>query len=209
MAIQLDVIGRDDQQLPAVSWIEDRNMFAPGKGGRERVSCFIKRDPRTGELLFASVGLVRHGNREKARPWSRLVSFKLSRADDQYKPAQEKAMEEAIGQKYPAARVALTDGAFVVIADFGDVPMHLNCAAASLAEADELHAVLKREFIDSRGAVLHKALGGENIWPEHMPFVTFKPPELKPLPWWHEWAANATVVAILLLLAALFYWLVG
>ena len=42
MAIHMEPVTRDAQGLPVVTWIEDRDMFAPGSGGRERISCFIR-----------------------------------------------------------------------------------------------------------------------------------------------------------------------
>ena len=72
MAIRLDAKAEDAQGLPVVSWEEDRNLFAPGGATPARVSCFIRPD-ENGVLQFVSIGPVRHGETEEARPWEKLV----------------------------------------------------------------------------------------------------------------------------------------
>lgn len=209
MAIELDIVKKDGQKLPAVSWVEDRNIFAPGGMGRERVSCFIRPEEESGELQFVKVGKARHGDEVEVRPWGRLISFELAHAEQLYLSAQDKALMQLASGKNRAAGLLFTDGALVVVAHFGDVPMHINCADASPAQAQHLYGVLKREFIDQRPAALHEAgCQDEYVWPKDTPFEEFTPPVLEPPPWWHalvEWGAVALVLG---LLVGGFYWLV-
>jgi hypothetical protein len=212
MAIKIDVIDRDAQGLPVVSWIEDRNHFAPGTGGRERVSCFIRPDQETGELHFVAVGKVRHGEDIETRPWRKLNGFSTMPADI-YRTAQEQVIVKTLGDKYKAAGVALTDGALVAVAHFEgpegfDAPLHLNCAAASAADAGKLHAILQREFTgQQRAAVLNKAeCRGKYVWPEGVAFVPYAPARLDPPPAWVEPLANLAVVAFFGLLGFGVWW---
>ena len=50
MAIRFDTITMDDQNLPVVSWEEDRNIFAPEGIGPARVACFIRPDKESGRV---------------------------------------------------------------------------------------------------------------------------------------------------------------
>jgi len=213
MAIKLDVIGKDDQGLPVVSWEEDRNLFAPGGGGRERVSCFIRPDKETGELQFVAVGLVRHGAYEETRPWRKLTSFSTALAENLHATAQQKVLMQALGEKNRAARVLLTDGAHVVVAHFEgregfDAPLNLNCADASAAEASELYAVLTREFFGERERVLNASkCRGEYLWPKDAPpFVAYTPGKIEPLSPWIVRLVDLSVVAVFGLFGWGFYW---
>ena len=136
MGIRLDTEAGDAQGLPVVTWEEDRNVFAPEGFGRARVACFIRPD-EAGILQFVSVGLVRHGAFEEARPWARLVSFARETAEQQYHTAADRALLEMLTSKSKSGvgRLLATDGAQVMLANFADdkpsVPMHLNCADSS------------------------------------------------------------------------------
>lgn len=213
MAIRFRKIGVDDQKLPVVSWEEDRNMFAPGRGGREIISCFIRPDEKTRELQFVATGAVRHGKYEEARPWRKLSHFSLQTADDLYVSAQNKVLMQAVGNKNAAARVLLTDGALVVVAHFDapgnrDIPMHLNCADAPAAQAQELCAVLVREFFDQRDDTLQRAkCKGNFVWPKDEPFIEYAPGDLEPLPWWYPLAEYGPAVLVVGLVAGGLYWL--
>src|SRR5215472_1225941 len=99
MAIRLDAkTTKDAQDLPVVSWEEDRNLFAPGGVTSARVSCFIRPD-KDGVLQFVSVGSVRHGAFEEARPWQKLVSFEVKRADELYHSARHRALHDMLVSK--------------------------------------------------------------------------------------------------------------
>jgi hypothetical protein len=216
MAIRIESITRDAQGLPVVTWIEDRDMFAPGGGGRERISCFIRPD-KDGVLQFVAAGTRRHGAEEEARPWQKLAGFEVVEAGRLYRTPLFKALIDALTKKNPMTGAALTDGAFVTVALFSeekrglDIPIHINCAIATSAEANELYALLRREFIDEREPILGEVnFDGRYVWPvRKQPFTAYKHEKLPAAPWWHEWAANGIVAAILGGLAALgFWWLV-
>jgi hypothetical protein len=213
MGIRLDPETKDAQGFPVVSWEEDRNLFAPEGYGRARVTCFIRPD-KEGVLQFVSVGSVRHGAFEEARPWQALVSFAVERAEQHYYSAADRALLDALGSKskISAARVLMTDGAQVMLANFGDerpgVPMHLNCADAAPVEVALLHDRLSREFIHKRDALVLEYCGGEFKWPEDKaPFAAHVPPTLTAPPAWHEWVSNLIVAAVVALLGFGFYWL--
>ncbi len=182
MAIRLDPERTDAQGLPVVSWEEDRNLFAPGGLSPARVACFIRPDEETGVLQFVSVGPVRHGEFEEARPWEKLVSFGTGTAEQHYHSPGERAVIDMLASKSKSGvgRVLATDGAHVVLAHFADerpsIGMHLNCAEASPAEVALLHDRLSRAFIAKRPLLLNEICGGEYIWPKDKPFVAFQPP---------------------------------
>ncbi len=213
MAIRFRKIGVDDQNLPVVSWVEKRNSFAPGRGGREIVSCFVRPDEKSGELQFVAVGTVRHGQPVESRPWRKLTDFRMARAEDLYTSPQDKALKEEVGRKYPAARVLLTDGAHAIVAvceepGGKETPMHLNCADAPAAQAHELLTVLQREFFDQRGEALQRAkLRGEYVWPKDRPFVAYTPDKLEPLPWWYPLVEYGPAVFVVALVGGGLYWL--
>src|SRR5215470_7207098 len=117
MAIRLDVkTTKDAQDLPVVSWEEDRNRFAPGGISPARVACFIRPDAN-GVLQFVSVGWVRHGEFEEARPWEALVSFEVKTAEQLYH-AGERVLVGVLAGKSSAARLLAHDGAQVILANF-------------------------------------------------------------------------------------------
>ncbi len=214
MAIRFDDNEPDAQGFPVVSWVEDRNLFAPGGASLARVTCFIGRDETTGVLQFVAAGSVRHGDYVEARPWQRLVSFERSSADHLYYSAQDRAALEWLGQKGKTgiARMATTDGALVMLAHFEDErptdPMHLNCAVASPVEAMQLHDRLTREFIAKRPHLVEATCNGEYKWPEGKPFTAYEPPAPVVIPPWMNWLINLSIAAVLGAMGFGFYWMV-
>ena len=68
MAIRFDAVTEDAQGLPVVSWVEDRNRFAPGGISPARVACFIRPDEKPACFsLCASVPCVTVRSRKRAR----------------------------------------------------------------------------------------------------------------------------------------------
>jgi hypothetical protein len=213
MAIRFDDNKPDAQGFPVVSWVEDRNLFAPGSGGPARVSCFIRPDEE-GVLRFVSAGPVRHGEFVEARTWQQLSSFERSSADHLYYSAQDRAALDWLGQKGKTgiARMATTDGALVMLAHFEDErptdPMHLNCAVASPVEAMQLHDRLTREFIAKRPHLVEVMCNGEYKWPEGKPFIAHEPLPPVVIPPWMDWLINLSIAAVLGAMAFGFYWVV-
>ncbi|MGO9172231.1 MAG: hypothetical protein ACLP7P_09730 [Rhodomicrobium sp.] len=212
MAIRLDKERTDEQGLPVVTWEEDRNLFAPGGLSPARVACFIRPNDK-GELQFVSVGSVRHGEFEEARPWEKLVSFGMGTADQHYRSAGERALLDMLAgkSKRGVGRVLATDGAHVVLAHFADdrpsIAMHLNCAEASPVEVALLHDRLSREFVRRRDAEFRQIYGRDMIWPKDGPsFKAYTPPALASVPWWMNRLADITVIAVLGLMGWGFYW---
>jgi hypothetical protein len=177
MAIKLDPVAMDDQGLPVVGWEEDRNLYSPETTNRARVSCFI-RPNAAGELQFVSVGPVRYGAFEEARPWQKLASFAVERAEQLYHSSADRVLLEVLASKSKsgAGRLLATDGAIVILANFADeqrsIPMHLNCADCTPVEAAMLHNRLRHEFIDGRWDLVNDKCGGEYVWPKDKPFIT-------------------------------------
>ena len=112
MAIRFDDNKPDAQDLPVVSWVEDRNLFAPGSGGPARVTCFIRPDEE-GVLQFVAAGSVRHGNSWRRGPgsgWSlsseaRRITLLFGARPGSAGMARDKG-------KTGIARMATTDGAW-------------------------------------------------------------------------------------------------
>ena len=181
MGIRLDPEAVDAQGLPVVTWEEDRNLFAPGGISPARVACFIRPNEK-GELQFVSVGSVRHGEYEEARPWEKLVSLGMGTAEQHYHSAGERALIDIVASKSKsgAGRLLAADGAQVMLANFADarpsVAMHLNCAEALPVEVAQLHDVLSREFIRKRPDLVREICDGEYVWPQGRPFVAYTPP---------------------------------
>jgi hypothetical protein len=203
MAIRIAPVKVDAQKLPVVTWEEDRNLFAPGGGSPARVACFIRPDKKTGVLQFVSVGSVRHGAFEEARPWELLKSFAKSSADDLYYSAEDQARIQWLGSKIKAGagRMLTTDGAVVMLAHFaGERPtdaMHLNCAVASPVEAAQLYDLLTRVFIAMRPDLVSEKCGGDFVWPKKgRRFVAYSPPAPAVVPEWKDRLVNATVAAL-------------
>lgn len=210
MAIRLDPKAADAQGLPVVSWEEDRNLFAPGGVTPARVSCFIRPDGN-GVLQFVSVGAVRHGEFEEARPWENLVSFEVKGADQLYYAASDRALLDVLAGKSKSGvgRLLTTDGAFVILASFGDerrsVPMHLNCAACAPVEAAMLHDRLNFEFLGRRLDLVADRCGGDYSWPKDRPFIAHAPHVPAAPPRWMVRLADLLIVLVLGLIAGGIY----
>jgi hypothetical protein len=213
MGIRLDLETVDAQGLPVVTWEEDRNLFAPEGIGRARVSCFIRPD-ETGALQFVSVGAVREGAFEEARPWELLKSFRVGAAEQLYTTQGERVWRDVVASRSKSglARGLLTDGAQVMMANFGDehasIAMHLNCAEASTVDMARLHDRLHNEFIVKRPALMKQKCGPDRRWPQKTPFVAFTPPAPSKASFWMERLADLIVALILGLLGFGFYWVV-
>jgi len=180
MAIRLDPETVDAQGLPVVSWEEDRNAFAPEGFGPARVTCFLRPDA-AGVLQFVAAGSARQGEFEEARSWELLLGFERSSAEQHYHSAADRPILDVLAGKSKAARLLLTDGAQVMLANFRDecasLPTHLNCADASPVEVATLHNRLHREFIVKRDAVFREILDEGLAWPKTKPpFVAYEPP---------------------------------
>ena len=215
MGIRLAAEAVDAQGLPVVTWEEDRNLFAPGGFGRARVTCFIRPDVN-GVLQFVSVGPVRHGAHEEARPWEALVSFSVSRADQHYYSASEKALIEVVASrgKSGAGRLVATDGAHVIEASFRDdrpgVSMHLNCAEARLADVAIVHDRLSRDFVTRKTEFLHRLGLAEFRWPDSKPpFVAYQPPAPVAISPWIRHLADLATVAVIVAIAWALYWVLA
>ncbi len=214
MPIKLDPAASDDQGLPVVGWEEDRNLFSPDGLSRARVTCFIRPDA-AGVLQFVSVGPVRHGAFEEARPWENLVSFAVERAEQLYQSSTDRVLLDVLASKSKsgAGRLLTTDGAFVLLANFADerrsVPMHLNCADCTPVEAAVLHDRLRLEFIDRRWDLVADKCGGEFVWPKDEPFTAYTPPAPVSVPGWVVRLGDVVMVAVLGLIAGGLYLLFG
>jgi hypothetical protein len=210
MAIRFDGTRADPQGLPVVTWEEDRNLFAPDGISPARVSCFIRPDA-AGVLHFVSVGPVRHGEFDEARPWEKLVSFGTGTAEQHYHSAGERALIDVLASKSKsgAGRLLAADGAHVVLAHFADerqsVAMHLNCAECAPVELALLHDRLHREFIGKRLHLVSDLCGGEYIWPKDKPFIVFQAPAPAVIPRWKARLVDLSIAAMLGLIAWGFY----
>jgi hypothetical protein len=210
MAIRFGPAVVDDQGLPVVSWEEDRNLFSSDGSRRARVACFIRPD-ELGVLQFVSVGPVRHGAFEEARPWEKLASFAVERAEQLYHSAADRTMLDVLASKSKsgAGRLLATDGAVVIVANFADerrsIPMHLNCADCTPVEAAELHDRLRREFLDRRWELLNDKCSGEYIWPKDKPFIAFQPPAPAVVPRWKARLVDVSIGVMLALIGWAFY----
>lgn len=210
MAIRLDDERYDAQGLPVVIWEEDRNHFAPEGAGRARIACFIRRDEKSGLLLFVRSGSVRHGAFEEARRWDKLASFGRETAEHLYTSASDRTLLDILASKSKsgAGRLLAADGAQVLLANFADerasVPMHLNCADASPVEVAMLHDRLHREFIARRPELLREKCGDEPVWPKGKAFAAYEPPAPAVLP---RWKARLVDLSIAVALGLIGWWL--
>jgi hypothetical protein len=211
MGIKLDAEAVDAQGLPVVTWQEDRNHFAPGGIDRARIACFIQPD-EVGVLQFVAAGSVHHGAFVEARPWEALHSFGVAAAEQLYRAGSDRALLEVFASKSKtgAGRMLSTDGAQVMLANFPDrhasLPMHLNCAEASLVEMAVLHDRLQRAFIDQRTNFIHERCCG--IWPSDEPFIAYEPPARPDQPSWVVWLVDLSIVFVLGFTGFGLYWLI-
>jgi hypothetical protein len=211
MAIRLDPEQADAQGLPVVTWVEDRNLFAPEGSGPARVACFIRPDQETSVLQFVTAGSVRHGLFQEARSWELLKSFEKASADQlYYAPSDRAALDLLAGKsKSGAGRLLAADGALVMLASFADARasegMHLNCADATLVETAELHNRLHREFIAKRLHLVNELCGGEYVWPKDKPFIAYEPPAPAIVPRWKTRLVDLSIAVMLALAGWAFY----
>ena len=153
-----------------------------------------------------SVGAVRHGAFEEARPWEKLVSFGVDKADQHYYSAGDRTLLDMLSGKSKSGvgRLLATDGAFVILANFADerrsVPMHLNCADCLPVEAAMLHDRLRFEFLDRRLDLVAEQCGGEFTWSEDRPFAAHSPAVAPRLPRWVVRLVDLSIAAMLALI---------
>lgn len=189
--IAFDEVTKDAQELPVVSWVEDRNLF--GGGSRKRIACFIAPDSE-GVLQFCCGG--------QKRPWAALKSFALSTAEREYYDQNERMAMEYLRGKSKIGGPIAHDNAHVIVAQFADerasVPMPLNRAIAKPLEIAELHNRLRVAFIAGRGQIAAKRWQGD--------FTAFAVSRAQPA--WVDWAANVVAACVLGLMGFGFYWLV-
>ena len=95
--------------------------------------------------------------------------------------------------KVSATRIALTDGAHVMLANFSDerraTPIHLNCAACASVDMSLLYERLDQEFV-SKSAISSsmKKYQGDYVWPKDRPFEAYQPPAKVVMPLWVDLA---------------------
>lgn len=211
-------VSRDGAGFPVVAWTEDRNLASPEAMRRARVECRIMKDGTSGVLLFVARGTVRdpHGRFEEGRPWVRLRGFSRHTADGLYYSKSQLEFRHHIANKGVGAKLALSDSAHVLSAEFDDdIALHINCADATPVDIDRLHVTLIREFIRSRGELVDHACRGVFEWPlGDDQVMTYDParsewddqPKSRLIVEAFGWVVALGVVAAL---GALFLWLVG
>jgi hypothetical protein len=165
MIRDLDV-SRDAAGFPIVAWTEDRNLSSPEAMKRARVECRIMKDSHSGVLLFVARGTVRHGAFEEGRPWERLRGFSTQAAERLYYTKRELELRQHLGSKSVGAKVALSDSAQVLLAEFFDqTPLHINCADAPQVDLDRLHLALRSEFISRQHELVGSLCQEAFYWP--------------------------------------------
>ncbi len=164
---------------------------------------------------FVAAGSVRHGDYEEARPWEKLVSFAVEKAEQLYHSSVDRVLLDVLASKSKsgAGRLLATDGSFVMLANFADerrsVPMHLNCADCTPVEAAALHDRLRLEFIDKRWDLVSDKCGGDHVWPKDNSFTAYTPPAPVSVPRWLVHLGDVVMVAVLGLIAGGLYLLFG
>ena len=144
-------LSQDAAGFPVVSWTEDRNLSSPEAMSRARVECRIMKHPDTGMLLFVARGSVRHGAFEEGKPWERLRGFSKHTAESLYYTRKELELRHHFQNKGIGSKLAMTDSAQVLLAEFvDDTPLHINCADATPVDIDRLHLMLAREFVGNQ-----------------------------------------------------------
>jgi hypothetical protein len=189
MAIKMMPVKFDAVGFPVVEWVEDRNSFAPDGGwfGSTRVTvrCFIKPDPESGELLFATSRSPKKEEIYQQRPWKNLSSFHGQAARELYHTQEDlqtfNVMKQALAKRLSPKKqgapdmshlvgLLREDDAIVMLAEFDDehrsVPMHINYATGTQIEIAELHNELFRWFIAKRANFVENICGGEFVWPK-------------------------------------------
>jgi hypothetical protein len=174
-------VGKDAAGFPVVSWSEDRNSASPEAMRRARVECRIMKDAVTGVLLFVARGTVRHGAFEEGKPWEHLRGFSNRAADGLYYTKEQLEARQHLGSKSIGGRVALSDGAQVLTAEFvDDTPLHVNCATASPVDIERLHVALTREFVGNQHILVGNLCRDAFQWPVDDDRVMTYDPARKP-----------------------------
>lgn len=163
-------MGQDRLGFPVVSWVEHRHL------GTKRITCFITRNPDTGELMFCTDGSFEAEAIYSQRPWARLKNFRVSSAQEVYgRSVVQDMVQGYFSQKRPQLASLVMDRSLVVVAEFGDeyatIPMYLNYALATPMEMTALHDALSREFIRKMRETVAARAGGLFLWPrgkEHL-----------------------------------------
>jgi hypothetical protein len=203
----------DTAGFPIVSWMETRGIGSAGGPGEVGVECRITKDAG-GELLFVARGPKRpgYGRHEDGRPWRLLRGFSIQQADALFATATLRQVRQLLSGKSLAAKVAAAEGAQVVSGEFhGLDPIHINETAATPASLQQLHAVLRRAFVDSRKQLVTQLCTEEEFkWPIDNPDVETYNPD-RPVPSQQQnglWGAIDQGVAGLLIaaFAALVIW---
>jgi hypothetical protein len=159
-------VSYDAAGFPIVAWTEDRNLASPEAMRRARVECRIMKDKDTGVLLFVARGTVRHGSFEEGKPWERLRAFSTHAADGLYYTKTQLELRQHIANKGVGAKLALSDSAHVIFAEFlDDTALHINCADATPVEIDRLHMVLTREFVGNQPQLVGNICRVAYVWP--------------------------------------------
>jgi hypothetical protein len=175
-------VSRDGAGFPVVAWTEDRNLASPEAMRRACVECRIMKDRTTGVLLFVARGTVRHGSFEEGKPWQRLRGFSRHTADGLYYTREQLELRHHIAGKGLGAKLALSDSAQVLLAEFvDDTALHLNCADAPPVDIDRLHIALTREFIGNQYELVSNICRIAFEWPiEDDRVLTYDPARAGP-----------------------------
>jgi hypothetical protein len=209
-------VSEDDAGFPKVTWTEDRNLASPEAMRRARVECRIMKEATTGILLFAARGNVRHGPFEEAKAWEKLTGFSQPTADELYYTKKQLEFRHYFASKSIGAKLALTDNAHVLRAEFAeDTALHINCADATPVDIDRLRVALTQKFILSRNALVSNICHGLYEWPvTDDKVMTYDPAR----PGWGDhlkrgflFEALGWIVAVAVVagLAALLFWELG
>jgi hypothetical protein len=177
-------LSKDAAGFPIVAWTEDRNLASPESMTRARVECRIMKDAKTGILLFVARGTVRHGSFEEGKPWERLHGFSKHSADELYYTRKQLEYRHHATSKSAGAKLALSDGAQVILAEFiDDTALHVNCADASPVDIDRLHVALTREFLIYKHELVGKICRVAFEWPrDDDKVMTYEPGRPSPGP---------------------------
>lgn len=122
-----------------------------------------------GELLFVALGAKRagFGRHEEGLPWRALRGFSIERADALFGSNANHFVRELFAGKSVAAKVALHSGAHVISAEFnGFSPIRINEALSEPATLRQLHAELRRLFVEGRSPLVDSLCTDEAYkWP--------------------------------------------
>ena len=175
-------VAKDAAGFPGVSWSEDRNIASPEAMRRARVECRIMKDAASGTLMFVARGTVRHGTFEEGKPWQHLRGFSNASADGLYYTKEQLEARQHLAGKSLGGRVALSDSAQVLRAEFDDdTPLHVNCATAPPVDIERLHLALTREFVGNRSILADSICRDAYRWPvDDERVITYDPARKSP-----------------------------